>query len=117
MLRCVVLARLALRGVLAGVMRDVGLVSLAAVLGLAGFGFLLAAGFGLLADFLGVIAALALTGVGLLLLAGLVLLLRRKEPVVVVVSAPAANPVSDPVAQMVFDLSFRLGRELTRRKD
>jgi hypothetical protein len=121
LLRCVALARLALKGVLAGLMRDLALMSFAVLLALAGVGCLLAAGFGLLAHLIGVILALTLTGLVLLAFAGLALLLRRKEPAVIILSDPLARPIRDPVpdplAQMVFDLSFRLGRELTRTKD
>jgi hypothetical protein len=119
--RGIALARLALKGVLAGLMRDLALASFAALLALAGVGCLLAAGFGLLAHLIGVIPALALTGLALLALAGLVFLLRRTEPEVIVLSEPATGPIRDPVpdpmAQMIFDLSFRLGRELTRTRD
>ena len=118
LVRCFYLVRLAVRGAMAGVMRDVALLSLATLLGLAGVGFLLAAGFALMVQVMGLIVALAVTGVILLLLAGLALLLRRDRVVVVAVPEPAPqpNPSPDPLAQMVFDLSFRLGRELTRRK-
>jgi hypothetical protein len=82
--------------------------ALLGLMALTGAALLLAAGTVALVPWLGVAGALAMTG-GVLLLAVGGMLIQQPPP------PPKAQP--DPLLQMVFDLSFNLGRSLRRRRD
>ena len=88
---------------------------LAGMLAIVGCILLLAAGCVALVPLVGTAGALALTGLAFLILSAGAILMRlalRRTAVL-----PAARPQPDPLVQLVFDLSFNLGRTMTRRKD
>lgn len=87
-------------------MRGVAGAMAALLLGLTGAGLLLAAACLGLVPVLGGAGALAVTGLGCLVVLALGLALRGPR-------RPA--PVQDPLAQMLFDLSFTIGQSLRRR--
>lgn len=87
-------------------------------LALTGCTMVLAGGCVALVPYVGVAGALALTGLVFLILAAGALLMRlasrRRPPIQIEIPTP---PQPDPLAQVVFDLSFNLGRALRRRRD
>lgn len=86
-------------------------------LALTGCILVLAGGCVALVPVVGTAGALALTGLAFLILAAgglLVRLASRRRPAIQIEVAVPPSP--DPLAQMVFDLSFNLGRVLARRR-
>lgn len=70
-----------------------------------------------LAPIIGVAWALGLLGLVLLILAGITLILWRILRITAMPPEPVPDFRPDPLLQLVFDISFNLGRSLTRRKD
>jgi hypothetical protein len=88
---------------------------LAGMLATVGCTLLLAAACVALAPLVGTAGAIALLGLAFLILSAGAILMRlalRRTRV-----PPVPHPQPDPLVQLVFDLSFNLGRSMTRRKD
>lgn len=98
-------------------LKEVALVVLAGVLGLAGGGFLLAAGLRVLSHWIGPEWALLAFGFGCLAFSGLALLgLRQPTPRPPPLPEPQPAATPDPMLALVFDVSFTLGQALRRSR-
>ena len=93
---------------------EIGVVVIAAVFALLGFGFLGTAFFMVLERHVGQEWALTISGVLLLVIAGFIYLMRPTRPAPV--SVVVVDPVPDPLTMLVFDLSVNIGRASFRRK-
>ena len=99
---------------------DMAAAAVAFVIGATGGGFLIAAGYALLAQAVGSTLAAALIGAGLLFLAWLVYLVRQTQRIrhqkQMDDLRAAQQAASDPLPSLVFDLAFMAGRQILAKR-